>query len=66
MMMRKAVHENRKLRSSDAIHLATAKNIGAASFKTYDSALLNWDGIFLPIKRPASEQPILPNMPDRQ
>lgn len=56
------MHAERGLRSADAIRLATAKNIGAKSFHTYDEKLLKWDGVFFPVKEPGAVRPMLPNL----
>jgi predicted nucleic acid-binding protein len=63
-IIREGVHNDRGLRSADAIHLATAKDAGVESFHTYDEKLLKWDGIYFPIKEPASERPMLPHFSD--
>jgi predicted nucleic acid-binding protein len=63
MIARKAKHESRKMKAFDAIHLASAKNIGASRMHTYDPHLLNWDGVWFPVTEPFTPQQMLPHMP---
>lgn len=45
-------HSGLKLRSIDAIHLATAKNFGVAAFHTTDRDLRKWNDIYFPVHSP--------------
>lgn len=64
-LMRSAISQKWSLKPADAIHLATAVQLRAKEFHTYDSALgkfSNLAGITFPIIRPISATPRLPLM----
>ncbi len=55
------------LKANDAIHLATAKHIGATEFHTYDRKLLNPEYARvteLSIRVPSVSQPLLFSLPE--
>lgn len=62
VFIRKAMLTKRSLKAADAIHLATAKHMGAAEFKTYDGKLLQPEYATitgLVIRQPVAAQPSL-------
>lgn len=59
-IVRRGFAEGRSLQASDAVHLATARNMDVADFHTYDSDLLRWNGIWFPVRNPFTMRPLLP------
>jgi len=56
-LMRAGIPNGWSLKAADAIHLATAKRVGAAKFHTYDEALKKWATVVgLPVEEPQPEQ----------
>lgn len=59
-IIRQGFAEKRRIQASDAVHLATARNMGVADFHTYDKELLEWDGVWFPVRHPFTMRPLLP------
>lgn len=61
-LVRRAMLEKRKLQPMDAIHLATAIQVGAQELNTYDRHLLNWNPYVseILIRNPETDAPQLP------
>lgn len=61
-LVRRGMLESRKLKPMDAIHLATALQVGARELNTYDRDLLKWDPYVmeLDIRHPVPASPQLP------
>lgn len=60
-LIRAALPVGWRLKPNDAIHLATARRIGAVEFHTYDTGLSKYEATLgFPIRQPAATTPMLP------